>query len=375
TRTYNIITATGGVTGQFATVDINLNYLTPTLAYAANDVTMTLARRTQDIQREIVSETSDQQTSVAARKTAQTIDARIDDAVTASLINLDAVTTPSGNGGERNNQGGQANAGGVVSKSAGDDMAGWGVWATVTPTFLDQSLVLPNRATPQKVDGTVWDLFVGADKVIGSKAVAGMFAGYEDSNFDLDASGGERSATGPMIGAYTGVVFTNWLYASAQANHVWFDNELSEASFGGQPVRGEFDSRRYAVSTGLTAHRVNRNNVRVQGKISYSYTKEKFSAYRASDGANVAAFKSRLGRLTLSTEMAYLNETFTPYFTAAFERDVQAPSGGGDELGGVLGLGGRYLSGALSIDFYGNFEVGRAAEKAATLGLNARFAF
>lgn len=366
-QTYNIISATGGVSGQFSDVALNLTYLTPSVEYTANNVNLKLFRRTADIQQDIVSETSDQQTSVAARKTTQTIDARIDDAVTASLINLDAITTPT-------NDADQASAGNIISKSAGDDVAGWGVWATVTPTFLDQSLVLPNSPNPQQVEGTVWDVFVGADRVIGSNAVAGMFAGYEDSNFDLGATGGERKATGPMVGAYSGLVFTDWLYGSVQANHVWFDNDLSETSFGGAPVRGEFDSKRYAVSTGLTAH-TTFDKLRVQGKIGYSYTKEKFDAYTASDGAAVGAFKSRLGRMTISTELSYLGDGFTPYATAAFERDVQAPAGGGDDEGGVLGLGGRYKNGAFSLDFYGNIEVARAAEKAATLGLNARFAF
>ncbi len=42
--TYTILTAQGGVTGQFATVSSNFAFLTPFLTYDANDVYLTLAR-------------------------------------------------------------------------------------------------------------------------------------------------------------------------------------------------------------------------------------------------------------------------------------------------------------------------------------------
>ena len=45
---YTILTATGGVTGTFATVTSNLAFLTPTLSYATNAVTLNLRRNTMD---------------------------------------------------------------------------------------------------------------------------------------------------------------------------------------------------------------------------------------------------------------------------------------------------------------------------------------
>lgn len=45
---YTILTATGGVTGTFASVTSNLAFLTPTLNYAANAVTLNLRRNTVD---------------------------------------------------------------------------------------------------------------------------------------------------------------------------------------------------------------------------------------------------------------------------------------------------------------------------------------
>jgi outer membrane autotransporter protein len=44
TSRYTILTAQGGVSGQFASLTTNLAFLTPTLSYGANDVVLTLAR-------------------------------------------------------------------------------------------------------------------------------------------------------------------------------------------------------------------------------------------------------------------------------------------------------------------------------------------
>ncbi|MBL8642780.1 MAG: autotransporter domain-containing protein [Rhodospirillaceae bacterium] len=367
-RTYTVLSAAGGLTGQFGATELNLQYLTPTLAYSANAVTLSLSRATAEIQQDIVKETTEQQISTATRKTTATVESRIDEVVTAAF----PMAQP--NGDQQTSMLHAPSYGGITSLAAGDDMGGWGAWATLAPTFVNQDLILPGQAAAQKVDGETWDMFAGVDKLVGERAVVGALTGFETSDYDIAGSNGERRAEGPMLAAYAGLVLTDWLYATAQLNHAWFDNKLTESSFNSAAVSGKFDSRRFTSSISMTGrHEVDR--VKLSGKVGYSYTRETFDSYRASDGTAVNPDNTKLGRVTIGGEAAYRGETVMPYVLASFERDVDVNAGPGEREGFVLGGGARISAERYSLDIYGNTETGRSGESALSFGLNVRMAF
>lgn len=363
-RTYTILEAQGGVSGTFGTLELNLDYLTPQLAYSANAVTLSLQRATAEIQQDIVKETSEQQVSTSVRKTTATVESRIDEVVTAAF----PVITPEGE------QQSSANYGGITSLSAGDGMGGWGAWATLTPTFVNQDLILPGQIAAQRVKGETWDMFAGVDKLIWDRAVIGGLIGFEASDYELQGNNGDSEAEGPMAALYAGVLLNDWLYASGQINHAWFDNSLTESAFGGAAVSGKFDSKRLTASVSMTArHEINR--VKLSGKVGYSYTKETFDSYIASDSTPVNPSRTRLGRVTFGTEAAYRGDTLMPYVLASFERDVEVSGGPGEREGFVFGGGARLMAERYSLDLYGSKESGRQGESATSFGINFRLSF
>jgi outer membrane autotransporter protein len=368
-RTYTVLTATGGLTGTFSNVDMNVAYLKPSVSYTANDVILAVARSTADIQENVVTETTAQQVSTSSRRVAQAVDARVDEAISAAFVALPSLEQKT------------SSLPGLISGvNAGDTTnAMWGTWATFTPTFQKQALVLPGQTSAQAVNGTSLSFLAGVDRIIGSRTVVGSFFSYEDSDFDLTGTNGKRSGHGPVIGAYAGLVITNWLNASAQVNHGWFSNSLAEGAYGVVPVTGSFDSQRIMTSETLTAHKVydkffNGADVNLSAKLGYSFTRETFDHYTASDGAPVSPGATRLGRVVVGGEAAGWGTAFTPYLQVTYEWDVQTSSSG-DKDGAVVGIGGRYRTGSMTFDLYGSTQVGRRQERSKSVGINARYAF
>lgn len=360
---YSILTADGGVSGEFDDVAVNLTFLTPSLSYTANGVILSVNRRSGEIQEEIVEQTTAQQVSTSSRTLTQAILVRVDDMVTSLLPT----------GGPDAEQVSFA-PGLRTGLSAGDDPNGWAVWGNITPTFFEQTSLLSGQDLAQAFEGTTWNLFVGADRLIGERGVIGGFLSYEDTNIDLVTVDGTRQSKGILFGGYAGLVVTNWLYGSTTFSYIMLNNDLSEAAFGTPtPVTGEFYSRRYTINAAAVAYK-QFDQIKASAKVSYSYTRQTFDPYTTSDGSNVTPERSRLGRLSLGGEVTYTGETYFPFVNATFERDAQA-SGFGEEEGFVLGAGIRMILDSLSVDFYGTAESGRSGESSKSIGLNIRYTF
>jgi hypothetical protein len=361
-RTYSILTAAGGVSGTFSNLNITLPYLTPSLTYSANEVSLIVARQTADIQAAVVAETTEQQVSTSARQVSQSIDARVDQAISMAFMGLPTQDRTSFAPGV------------VTGLSAGDSTSAlWGSWATFSPTFLKQTVILPGSGAAQNVKGTSLSFLAGADRSVGQRFIVGAFFSYESSDFDIVSSAGGRDGKGPLAGIYAGALLTDWAYASVQLNHAWLDNSVAEGAFGVTPVTGDFNSRRVMFSSTLTAYKVF-EEVKLSGKLAYAYSRETFSGYRASDGATVTPTPTRLGRVSTGIELLGTGQTFLPYASATYEWDVDT-TGVSDREGAIFGVGMRYLTGMWSFDLYGNTQVGRVRERSNSIGINARYSF
>lgn len=234
--TYTILTAAGGVTGQFAAVSSNFAFLTPSLTYDANDVYLTLARN--DVSFPSLATTTNQK---AAATAAQSLG--LGNAVYDAVLQLSAAQAPAAFdalSGEiyasassvmqqqssylreaigtrvRLGLAGQSGSGQEAAKLApGYDATVWtqayGGWG--------QTAGDGNTAS---VDRSIGGFFTGIDAALTEAARLGIVGGYSRSTFNVDG----RSSSGDIdnydVGLYGGAKF-GALSLFAAASYTWHD--------------------------------------------------------------------------------------------------------------------------------------------------------
>jgi subtilase-type serine protease len=270
---YKIITADGGVTGQFSGITTNYVFLTPSLSYGADDVTMTLLRNTTLLQ------------SVAASGNQFAVAAAFDKAPTDNPIYLGLVTQTSINGaraaydalsgeGIAAAQNAAFTAGSEFAGVAADKMQDWrtGQDAAGLNTFsglpAGASAYAPRvkHASPIRVEpaplapqrqwrmwmtgfggsarwsgeiapgtatatSTRWGGALGLDYQVNPNLLLGVTAGGSESRFSLTS----RSTSGTVGGFHTGVygmLKNGDSYASASLNFSTFANRTTRGIAG-----------------------------------------------------------------------------------------------------------------------------------------------
>ncbi|WP_208948417.1 autotransporter domain-containing protein [Segnochrobactrum spirostomi] len=234
--TYTILTAQGGVSGQFASVVSNFAFLTPSLTYDANDVYLTLARN--DVSFPSLATTTNQWAAANAAQSLGLGNAVYDAVLAVSTSGAPAAFDAlSGEAyasassvmqqqssylreavGTRVRQGliGQSGSGQETAKLApGYDATVWtqayGAWG--------QTAGDGNAAS---VDRTIGGFFTGIDAAVSEAARVGIVGGYSRSTFNVDA----RSSSGDIdnydLGLYGGAKFGS-LSLTAAASYTWHD--------------------------------------------------------------------------------------------------------------------------------------------------------
>jgi len=211
---YTILTATQGVSGQFASASSNLAFLTPMLAYGANSVTLSLERN--DVTFTSVAQTPNERATAgavealgwnsalynavvmadaatarhaydqlsgeiyASTRTALMDDSRyVRDAINDHLLGLSNTAT---------------------GTSATDDngvsawTSGWGHWGGHDAN---------GNASRLQANGS--GLLVGADMALGSQARIGAVAGFGENSAKVDTLGSSSHTTGTHLGIYGGM--------------------------------------------------------------------------------------------------------------------------------------------------------------------------
>ena len=211
---YTILTATQGVSGQFASASSNLAFLTPMLAYGANSVTLSLERN--DVTFTSVAQTPNERATAgavealgwnsalynavvmadaatarhaydqlsgeiyASTRTALMDDSRyVRDAINDHLLGLSNAAT---------------------GTSATDDngvsawTSGWGHWGDHDAN---------GNASRLQANGS--GLLVGADMALGSQARIGAVAGFGENSANVDTLGSSSHTTGTHLGIYGGM--------------------------------------------------------------------------------------------------------------------------------------------------------------------------
>lgn len=211
---YTILTATQGITGQFASASSNLAFLTPTLAYGANSVTLSLERN--DVSFAGVAQTPNERATAtavealgwnsalynavvmadaatarhaydqlsgeiyASTRTALMDDSRyVRDAINEHLLGLNNSATGTS----------ATNDNGVSAWTAG-----WGHWGNHDGD---------GNASRLQANGS--GLLVGADMLLGSQARIGAVAGFGQNSANVDALGSSSHTTGTHLGVYGGL--------------------------------------------------------------------------------------------------------------------------------------------------------------------------
>lgn len=369
-RDYTILRADGGLSGTFAGVNTTQPYLDASLSYTAESVVLTLERIDGLIQGDILETTNAQQLSVFVRVVPEIIQTQVANSIMSLL------GTGSGTSAVAASPIGFATGLSAGDETAADMGATGSVWLNVTPTRYDQRAVLPGATGLQKIDGDTTNFLLGADRLVGSRSVLGLFAGYEDSEVEYRAISGVQENDGILVGAYGGIAFNDWLYSSINFTWAQLDNELEEKAFGAREAqRANFDSERLSAGLDLTAV-MQRGNLSYLAKAAYNYSRESYDAYRTGRGEVVQLKDLTLGRFSIAGEVSYHGERWNPYLSLGYEVDANVSRTVTDDNGFVVNAGLRTQRGErLSFEAYVTTVTGRSNENQELLGLNVNYAF
>ncbi len=234
--TYTILTAQGGVTGQFASVTANYAFLTPLLTYDANDVYLTLARN--DVNFASVATTANQKAVANASQSLGLGNSVYDSVLAVSTsgapaafdalsgeVYASASTVMQQQSiylreaiGSRVRQGlaGQPAPGQATAKLApGYDATVWaqgyGGWGQIA-----------GDGNAAGLDSSIAGFLMGVDAAVTSSARVGLVGGYSRSTLNVNS----RSSSGDIdnydVGLYGGAQF-GALSLFGAASYTWHD--------------------------------------------------------------------------------------------------------------------------------------------------------
>jgi len=363
-QTYRLLSAEGGLNGEFSAVTNNLEYLIPTLEYSANDVLLTLARRNEAIQGDILETTNAQQLSVVTRIVPAVIQNHVSSSVASKLGLTGAVASLMT----------QRAPTGLSAGDQSEDLKN-SVWLNIAPSRYDQYATLPGIDVVTKLDGESINFMLGMDRTISDNFILGGFIGYEDSRVDMREIDGRQENDGLMLGAYAGITFTDWLYASANGHWASLSNSLEERAFNSlTPVQADFDSERYGIGIDLNAMTA-LGNLALHGQVAYNYGSETYDRYTSSTGEEVALDDADLGRFSATAELSYAGDNWSPYISATYEKDTSVSDVVLDDDGFLINAGLRFYGATYSFEAYVSSVEGRDNENHYMIGLNGSLLF
>jgi len=186
---------------------------------------------------------------------------------------------------------------------------------------------------------------------------------------------GRQENDGLMLGAYAGMTFTDWLYASANGHWASLSNSLEERAFNSStPVEADFDSERYGVGIDLNAMTA-LGNLALHGQVAYNYSSETYDRYTSSTGEDVALDDADVGRFSATAELSYAGDHWSPYVSATYEKDTTVSDVVVDDDGFLINAGLRFYGATYSFEAYVSSVEGRDNENHYMIGLNGSLLF
>jgi len=208
---------------------------------------------------------------------------------------------------------------GATGTSGGDPndpMQRIGVWLDGGYSRIDDRT--PNGA----FDARVYTTLAGADMVIGDRLVLGAGFGYEYGDTSFRSQPGDRESDTYTGLAYAAYVLDDVFTLAAQASIGRAGNDIDQLQLG-QRVSGDFDSRRYLAGAQLLA-RQGVGDWEFVGTAGYTYAKESFDSYVASNRQLVSPEATRVGLFRLSGEVSHYFGSVAPYLGVSWDYDHYA---------------------------------------------------
>jgi outer membrane autotransporter protein len=241
---YTILTATGGVTGTFATVTSNLAFLTPTLGYANDAVTLNLRRNTMDFA--TVGQTANQ-IAVAPAVEALEMGNDVYDAVVALTAAEARDAFDQLAGSDYASVRGQLLEDSrfvrdaMLARGGTAGTTGLAIWGRALGSWGS----MQGNANAQGYDRDLKGLLTGFDGSLGENFRAGVALGYGDTN--LRTARAEHDVHAYHAGGY---ILGSFGAASFQLGgaYAWNDVHASRrVSFGtlGQTLAGDYAARTF----------------------------------------------------------------------------------------------------------------------------------
>lgn len=149
------------------------------------------------------------------------------------------------------------------------------------------------------LDGSVTNFLAGFDRRFGDRALLGIIAGYELSDFDFDSVSGKLEGKGPTLGIYGGIKLSSQLVADLSITHSWVSYDSAVGT-----VTADYDASRWTIGGNLTGS-FEWNSLIIQPTAKAFISFEEQEAYVDSSSASVASRDVTLGRVSLGPKILY----------------------------------------------------------------------
>jgi len=231
--TYTILSAGGGITGSFGTLSENFAFLDASLGYDANTVTLTLTRNASGLAS--VAKTANQRAAATGVSSLSAGNAVYDAVVVLSAADarsafdsLSGEIHASGNGLMISESRRSRDAIAARMRGGSDNGSGTAAWGQAYGGW-GQARGNSNAAARDHSSG---GFFLGGDGEIANGWLAGLFAGYGHSRFDVDMRRSSGNADSTTLGAYGGG-HAGAVALRFGASHTWHDVSTSRRVIAG----------------------------------------------------------------------------------------------------------------------------------------------
>ena len=250
---------------------------------------------------------------------------------------------------------------------------GWTVWTT------DSYSWIKDKRPASAARGGSLSLTAGLDKQLTETLTAGISLNGVRSRMTTRFNGGYSHVNGLTVSPYVNITLADWLSAEITGGYVYNRERLFRTLPFFLPVSGRRHSNGYMFSASLDASKWYGSWL-LSAHGGVVATRDKWTAYRESDGTPNAAETSRLVQGIVEGTASYWLEPVMPYVTVSYARDLSRndPQGGDRDdwtfTGGLAWYGSGRLDG-LTADFSASVVAGRARQRNATVSFGLRWNF
>ena len=214
--------------------------------------------------------------------------------------------------------------------SAGSDPARWGLWASASGSYLQ------NTGSANSFTGPSVVALTGLDYIVDRQWIFGLAAGYTHADLALSPSSINREVDGAVVGPYAAyIVNPNWA-VDALVNWTSLSNNITA------PLpfpAGSYHSNRITAASNLN-YFTSYNGFKLTGFGGYAYSWEGGNPNAILPSA--LANNVRYGAIRIGGEAAYPVGAFEPYLPLKVEYETTTPNDGTSRAALIVGAGLRY---------------------------------